>query len=59
MDRIATPSSVMTMAPPYAGLIEDMEGEDNARGPEPEPENVVRVIIRRPANGGGRRGAGA
>jgi hypothetical protein len=41
------------MARPCAGLndlIEDLEREDDARGPE--PENGLRVIIRRPVIGG-------
>lgn len=52
MDRIVTPPGVL-MARPCAGLndlIEDLEREDNARGPE--PENGLRVIIRRPVIGG-------
>ncbi|MFJ8314042.1 MULTISPECIES: hypothetical protein [unclassified Streptomyces] len=52
MDRIATPTGVITTAPPYVGLFEDWEREDNDRGPEPEPENLARVIIRRPVIGG-------
>ncbi len=55
MDRIVTPPGVLTLARPCAGLndlIEDQEREDNARGPEPEPESVLRVIIRRPVIGG-------
>lgn len=46
MDRIATPTGVITTAPPYAGLVEDLEREGNARGPE--PESLARLIIRRP-----------
>jgi hypothetical protein len=52
VDRIPTPSGVLTKVRPCAGLIEDMEREDNARGPEPEPESVLRVIISRPVIGG-------
>ncbi|MEV5567656.1 hypothetical protein AB0L54_33095 [Streptomyces sp. NPDC052196] len=52
MDRIATPTGVITEAPPGAGLIEDLEREDNARGPEPEPPSLTRIIISRPVIGG-------
>lgn len=52
MDRIVTPSGVFTMPRPFAGLYEDMEDEDNQRGPEPEPDPPgYRVIIRRPLTG--------
>ena len=52
MDRIVTPPGVL-MARPCAALtdlIDDLEREDNARGPE--PESSLRVIIRRPVIGG-------
>ncbi|MFJ9901217.1 hypothetical protein ACIQPR_48760 [Streptomyces sp. NPDC091280] len=52
MDRIATPPGVLTKDRVFAGLIEDLEREDDARGPEPEPESVLRVIISRPVIGG-------
>ncbi|WP_329224260.1 hypothetical protein OG352_39800 (plasmid) [Streptomyces sp. NBC_01485] len=55
MDRIVTPLGVLPMVRPCAGLndlIEDQEREDNARGPEPEPESVLRAVIRRPVIGG-------
>lgn len=48
MDRIVMPSGVFTMARPCAGLVEDMEREDNDLGPEAEPESVLRVVIHRP-----------
>ncbi|MFF2527262.1 hypothetical protein [Streptomyces liangshanensis] len=50
MDRIGTPTSVMTMVRPSAGLAEEIERqerEDDARGPEPENSDR-RVFIPRP-----------
>lgn len=52
MDRIATPTSVFTAAPPRAGLIEDMERDDNRRGPEPEDSALrLRTVIHCPVRG--------
>ncbi|MES9512198.1 hypothetical protein ABWJ92_38525 [Streptomyces sp. NPDC000609] len=45
MDRTVTPTGVITAARPSAGLIEDLEREDDRRGPEPEPESALRTII--------------
>ncbi|MFJ4577630.1 hypothetical protein ACIP4W_41095 [Streptomyces sp. NPDC088846] len=45
MDRIATPAGVITVDRPSAGLFEDMERDDNERGPEPEPESALRTVI--------------
>lgn len=45
MDRICAPSGVITRTRPSAGVIEDIEREDDRRGYEPEPEGVLRVVI--------------
>ncbi|MEV5205673.1 hypothetical protein [Streptomyces sp. NPDC053720] len=50
MDRIATPTGVITMARPSAGLAEEIErqeSDDNRMGFEPEPESALRIIIPR------------
>ncbi|MGW7412791.1 hypothetical protein [Streptomyces sp. NPDC054863] len=50
MDRIGT--TLETLTRPCAGLIEDMERDDDLRGPEPEPESVARTSVRRSSKGG-------
>ncbi|MFE2601706.1 hypothetical protein ACFXCZ_35430 [Streptomyces sp. NPDC059396] len=48
MDRIGTPTGVITKDRPAAGLIDEMERDDDARGPMPdesESEGALRVVI--------------
>ncbi|MFE7268738.1 hypothetical protein ACFU9B_43460 [Streptomyces sp. NPDC057592] len=44
MDRIATPTGVITVDRPSAGQYEDWESDDNELGPEAEPESALRIV---------------